>query len=293
MPALDAPMSLSVPEGRDAAPARSWKATLALGFRRDGERTRLAHRAHTGPLRVQKPFFPEGPGVCHVYVLHPPGGLVGGDSLELTLDVGPGAHALVTTPAAGKIYRSPAEPSRQVVEAQVGEAGTLEWLPQETIAFDQAHAHLQTRLHLARGARAAAWEILCLGRPAALEAFARGSVHNHVELYVDGQPRLVERSHFAGGTPQLHEPWGLSGRAALGTFFVHPASTEGLEAARTVCHGRFGRALTSATLVDGTLVCRALDDDATQVRERFIRTWHTLRPTTLGRTATAPRIWAT
>jgi len=77
-----------------------WHAALELGFAAASGATRLARRKHRGPLVVQRPFLPEGPGVAHVYVLHPPGGLVGGDELTLDVEVDAGAHALVTTPAA-------------------------------------------------------------------------------------------------------------------------------------------------------------------------------------------------
>ena len=82
------------------ADAGGWRAELSLGFTAepvvDGPRdgapaaplTRLTTRAHRGPLVVQRPFYPEGPGVPHVYLLHPPGGIVGGDSLRVEVSVG-------------------------------------------------------------------------------------------------------------------------------------------------------------------------------------------------------------
>ena len=117
-------------------PAQGWPAELHLGFARDAARTALVERRHLGPLRVQRPFYPEGEGVCHVYLLHPPGGLVAGDDLQVSARVEPGAHALLTTPAAAKLYRSRAAsgPARQVQRFEVQGDGILEWLPQESIA---------------------------------------------------------------------------------------------------------------------------------------------------------------
>ena len=83
-----------------------WRARLDLELSKSNNRTILSHQKHHGPLQVQKPFYPERSGTCHVYILHPPGGVVGGDHLNIYVDVNSNAHALITTPAAGKFYRS-------------------------------------------------------------------------------------------------------------------------------------------------------------------------------------------
>src|SRR6187551_1093438 len=115
----------------------SWQARLELGFRATAGRTVLAHRRHIGPLMVQRPFYPEG-GICHVYLLHPPGGIVGGDSLELQVDAGQGSHALITTPAATKFYRAGPHPRAVLRQNLLVKDAVLEWLPQEAIVFDGA-----------------------------------------------------------------------------------------------------------------------------------------------------------
>src|SRR5262245_10241542 len=89
-----------------------WEASLDLKFAARGARTVLARRASVGPLVVQRPFYPEG-GVAHVYLVHPPGGVVGGDQLRLSVLAEEGAHALLTTPAATKFYRSDGRVARQ------------------------------------------------------------------------------------------------------------------------------------------------------------------------------------
>src|SRR6478735_7509296 len=102
------------------ARAAGWRATLTLGFERRAERTVLARREHDGPLVVQKSLHPEGPGTCHAIVVHPPSGLVGGDELELRVGVGRDAHALLTTPGAGRFYRSAGATASQSVTLDVG-----------------------------------------------------------------------------------------------------------------------------------------------------------------------------
>jgi len=130
-----------------------WKAELALGFERRGAKSVLAARRHDGPLALQKPLYPEGEGVCHAIVLHPPGGIAGGDELEIAARVGEGAHALLTTPGAGKWYRSAGAWARQSLGFEVARGACLEWLPQETIVFDGALAGMRSEVRL-EGARA-------------------------------------------------------------------------------------------------------------------------------------------
>ena len=115
---------------------------------------------------MQRPFFPEGREVCHVYLLHPPGGIVGGDRLQVEARVGAGAHALLTTPAATKVYRSAGPAAAQEAELVVARDGVLEWLPQETIVYDGADVALATRARLERGARFLGLDLLCFGLPA-------------------------------------------------------------------------------------------------------------------------------
>src|SRR5712671_2379682 len=201
-----------------------WGASLALTFARAGDdATMLATRRHVGPLAVQRPFYPEGRGVCHVYILHPPGGIVGGDRLRVDVGVGAGAHALLTTPAATKVYRSAGARAQQRQHLHIAAGATLEWLPQETILFDGAHVDLGTRVDLAAGGRFLGIETLCFGLPARAEGFARGRCRQSLELWQDGRPLLCERGRFDGDAPVSAARWGLAGAPVLGTLLSAPA----------------------------------------------------------------------
>lgn len=148
----------------------SWHGHLKLDYRFDGQRT-LAHDLHHGPLRVLQRLYPEGDRVCHHVLVHPPGGIVGGDVLEIDASLAPGSHALITTPGATRFYRSPHALAEQSLTARVADGARLEWLPLETIAYRGCRAENRMRFELAPGAEMMGWDVLALGLPAANELF--------------------------------------------------------------------------------------------------------------------------
>ena len=151
-----------------------WKAELSLGFRFTDYRTVLAEKRFSGPLVVQKPLYPEGGAVCHAIVVHPPAGIVGGDQLSLRVNAGCKTAVLLTTPGAGKWYRSAGAWASQKLRFEV--AGSLEWLPQETIVFDGALADMGCEVNLGDESTYIGWEILCFGRAGSGERFSKGRV---------------------------------------------------------------------------------------------------------------------
>lgn len=275
-----------------------WAAELDLSFVRSGARTALRGRSHVGPLRVQRPFYPEGDAVCHVYVLHPPGGLVAGDRLQIRVQIARGAHALLTTPAAGKLYRS-ANGERRAGQQQslrVAAGGVLEWLPQETIAFDGARSELRTRVELEGDARFVGWEVLCLGRPAAGERFTHGEVRPSLELVRDGRVVYLERGAYRAGSAVMDAAWGLAGQPVVGTLLWAAAGAGAqVEGAREVI-AQYALEPEARAAVSGwgdVLIARYLGPRAESARELFASIWSALRPALLGRAPNAPRIWRT
>jgi urease accessory protein len=265
--------------------AQSWRAELELEFEARGARTVLAGRRHDGPLVVQKPLYPEGEGVCHAIVVHPPAGVAGGDELFLDARCGGGAHALLTTPGAGKWYRSSGPWASQRLAFDV--SGALEWLPQETIVFDGARARLETEIRLQGDARYLGWEILCLGRTGAGEKFSRGELRLSTKLYRDGRLLWLERGRLEGGGALLESPAGLQGRPVCGTLVAASAFPMiDLAACREV-------ESLAVTQLPGVLVARYLGDSSEAAKRALREAWTILRPSLFGRDAQAPRIWST
>ena len=266
---------------------KGWKAQLELEFAKQGEKTLLVKRKQFGPLTVQRPFYPEG-GVCHVYVLHPPGGIVGGDQLHFSIHAQENAHALITTPAAGKFYRSSGEQATQQVNINVDNHAMLEWLPQETIIYDGANVSSTVNIALAPQARFIGWEILSLGRPASGEGFDCGVAQMNWRIYCQHRPLFLERLQLDAHA--FSARWGLSGLSACGTLFATPVSAKSLEAVRDLIGDTAGRGVTQ---IDDMLICRAIDSRSDKLRNFFEQVWKIVREDTLERTMCSPRIWAT
>jgi urease accessory protein len=272
-----------------------WSARLELDFERVGAQTVVARRRHSGPLLIQRPFL-ERDGGCQVYLIHPPGGVVGGDELTLELSLGSRARTLVTTPAATKLYASKSAVSRLSQRCRVAPEAVLELLPQETILYDGARAHATTCVQLEAGSQFLGWEVLCLGRDAV--GFSAGEFVQQWQLEREGRVLWAERSLLEGGSRLLHARWGLAGRRVLGTLVSSGAENVSLDDLRGAAE-RLAAALgpvddwLSVTRLGEVLVCRYLGYSAETAKRFFSALWALLRPALSGRTAVPPRIWAT
>ena len=272
-------------------PETSWKASIDLELANRVDRTVISQYQHHGPLLVQKPFYPEGP-VCHVYLLHPPGGIVGGDNLNIGISVKNAGHCLITTPGAGKFYRSNGRDAAQQVNISVNNYCAMEWFPQETILFDACHATTRTNIQLSPQAKFIGWELTCFGRPAADERFSQGYYRQQFELWRNSKPILLERTHLQGDEETLIAHWGLKGFTIMATLVATPFNKDDLKKVRE-CIELKDNDLLSFTLIDDVLVCRYLGTQAEVAKQRLIEVWKIIRPAIMQRPACIPRIWAT
>lgn len=280
-----------------------WRAELELVAVKSGGQTVLMRSRHLGPLRVQRPFIEES-GACQVYVLHPPGGIVGGDTLDVQVCATRRANLLLTTPGAGKFYRSTGKLAEQGLRLRVEAGSSIEWLPQESIVFDGAVAASRSRIDLVGDAQVIWWEVTCLGRPASSEQFTRGAFSQSLELFHEGRPLLLERSRCLGGEPALAAAWGYQGQPVFATLVAHPVPPSALPAVRALLEAqtlgsneRFGVTLlpvaSSGSAAATTLVCRYLGPSAMRAKHLFTLLWEHLRGLVVGLKAEAPRVWHT
>lgn len=281
-----------------------WSARLDLRFDAQGDGlTRLVHNRHEGPLRLLR-SLPQPDGSAQAVIVHPPGGLVGGDTLELALSLGPRARVLCTTPGAQKWYRAERSGARAQTRLQAQDEAHLEWLPQPTLVFEGAQVDQALQIDLDAQARSIGWECVVLGRAARAERVTRGQVRLSLALSRAGR-LLWEEQMVADAADRLFvSPLGWGGRiAACSVWACGPesrvaellpqwrAQLEAGLAESAALQQRLTGAATSP--VAGLLVARLLADDAQPLMLLAERLWTVARPVLLDRTGQPPRIWAT
>lgn len=193
-----------------------WHARLQLDYRMEEGRC-VGRFEHDGPLRILQSLYPEGGSICHNVVVHPPGGLVGGDTLEINVRVGTGAHGLVTTPGATRFYRSEGETALQTTSLTLEPQARLEWLPLEALCYSGCVAENRVRLALAPGSELIGWDVTALGLPASALPFVRGRLLQHIEM----PGHWLERGLIDASDARLMDgPLGLAGQRSLATLFL-------------------------------------------------------------------------
>ncbi|MGF6177418.1 urease accessory protein UreD [Ensifer sp. 4252] len=273
--------------------ADGWHAELELWFANSHGKTRLMRRRHCGPLAVQRAFHPEDDGSAHVYILHPPGGVAGGDVLDIASHLAPSSRVVLTTPGATKFYRSERGMSVQRTLIDVGAGGTCENLPQETILFEGADASISTRIMLGDDAVYAGWDLISLGRPAAGERFARGRFRQRIEIARCGEIIWFEQMAFSDAPEVLTAPFIFAGHPIMGTMvYAGPALENTVEHIRDHL-GEAARGVFSVSQLERVIVCRYLGQRMSEAKRLFLQAWSVLRERGLMKKAVAPRIWAT
>ncbi len=270
-----------------------WVGELSFELKNTTGRTEIGGLRHRGPLRVQRPFYPEQNGTSHIYLLHPPGGVVGGDQLRLEIHATENSLALLTAPSATKLYRSLGNWANIKNYLHVESGATLEWFPHETIAFNGTKTELCTVAELEGDGQFVGWEILCLGRPAAKEKFTYGSVVQRLEIYRDGHPLFIDRLAIHTGSSLLTASWGLAEQPIVGMLALSGKHDGLLSKAQSFVNEFMSqedrRSLFACTELEGVLVLRYLGPSAADCSRLFCAFWKEFRPHLSNRTAVSPR----
>lgn len=275
----------------------TWHATLKLDYRAENSRT-VARHQHQGPLRVLQSLYPEGDGVCHNVLVHPPGGLVGGDTLDMAITAGHNAHGLVTTPGATRFYRSEGTLALQKTHIDLTDNARLEWLPLEAICYNQCHAENRLVLNLAPQAEFMGWDVTALGLPGAGLPFEQGQFRQHLELPGIWLERGLIR---ADDTRLMNGPLGLAGQRCLASlFFISGGKLDkarrdhGLELARALIAAHALHPTAGVTCPNGqVMVVRCLAPLVEPAMGLLREVWSAWRQHFWQMPATQPRIWST
>ena len=270
-----------------------WDASLKLLFDSRSNKTILARRQHYGPLVLQKILYPEGPNPAHGVIIHPPGGVAGGDNLQLTVQMQTESSALLTTPGATKWYKSAGRRASQQIEMTIDDNGQLEWLPQENIVFDGADVALNTQVNLSETAVFAGWEVVCLGRQASGERWTSGRFRQKLLIKREGRLIWNESALLVPDSGVLRSMAGLRNQVVFGSFVVAAGTTpaeilqscQGINIDSSADYG--------VSALPDIFTARYIGPCAQEAKIYFEKLWHCLRPWYGKRSAVRPRIWAT
>ena len=273
----------------------TWHASLQLDYTCESNRS-VARYLHQGPLRILQSLYPEGDAICHNVLVHPPSGLVGGDTLDMQVSVGPGAHGLVTTPGATRFYRSEAGLATQQVKAHVAAGGRLEWLPLEAIAYNGCDALNRAVFDLAPGAEMMAWDITALGLPAADLPFEQGQFRQHIEV----AGAWLERGTLnAEDTRLMNSPLGMAGQRCMaslvfasGSALAPERTDRALALARECIEASTLRLSAGATSPHPQIMVLRVLSPVTEPTVQLLReVWAAWRHEMWGLSGTLPRLW--
>ncbi len=273
-----------------------WLAELHLRFARKRMRTVLIENRHFGPLLVQKAIYPEGEQICHVVIVHPPGGIAGGDELTVEIDLEANTSAVVTTPAAAKWYKAPRRKCRQTTTIRLEKGSTLDWLPQENIFYNATHVESTFKLQIEPGATAIGWDIGLLGRQASGEEWLEGSLR-FVTLIerTDGLPLWVERLRLDATSSLREACQGLCGFNVFGTLWAIGSGCTATVAEELASDLPLEAGMRAGvtSLPEGILLVRGLAHDVERLRQMMMDCWLRLRPHVHGLPSNRLRLWAT
>ena len=274
----------------------AWRADLKLDYTLESQRT-VVRYLHQGPLRILQSLYPEGDQICHNVLVHPPGGLVGGDTLDIQVTVAEGAHGLVSTPGATRFYKSGGHPALQQVVAHLAVNAKLEWLPLEAIAYNDCEATNRAIFNLAPSAELITWDVTALGLPSSDMAFTQGHFQQHIEI-----PGVwLERGNIRGeDTRWLNSPLGLAGGKCLASLVFASGSaidsdrtTQALEAAREVIESHPLRLQAGITCAHPqVIVLRVMSPLVEPTMDLLKKVWAVWRHTLWALPSRPPRIWS-
>ncbi len=281
----------------DAIKPAHWLANLILNFSEKNGRSYLAKKQHSGPLVIQKTLYPEGESICHGIIIHPPGGVAGGDELILNVSMQSNASALLTTPGAGKWYKANGATASQHLQFDLTDQSSLEWLPQENILFDGSIVNFSADIQLGIDAKYAGWEILCFGRQAKGETWQTGKLKQKLVIKRVDKTIWQESAHLQANDRFFHSKIGLSSNVVSASFVIAagvvPAELFAQCQQFEIDNASDSTAKFGVSALPEVFSARYIGMSAQSARHYFEGLWQLLRPWYASRSATRPRIWNT
>ena len=270
-----------------------WHGVVKLTYSKQNQKTQPIQSYSQAPYKLQRPFYPQGKAICYTTILHTAGGIVGGDQLSQSIQLQPSTHAVITTAAASKIYRSNGLTASQQINMEVGEKACLEYLPRETIVFNASQYQQQLQVNLASTATWLSWEILRFGRSARGEQFLQGNWRSRTEVWQNGRLIWVDSPWLPAGEAIWKSPHGLGGYPLVGTlvWVGKPLSSEQITEIRNLWQETETSGEAGTTALMSGVLCRYRGNSRGEVINWFTNIWRLLRQWDGKETPVTPRVW--
>ena len=268
----------------------SWCGQVDLTYGYHQQQTKVNSAFAQAPFKIQRPFYPEGKQICHSVILHTAGGIVAGDRLVQKIHLQPQAQVLITTPAASKIYRSQGKIAAQNITINLEANSYLEYLPQETIVFNQAQFQQKLRVELGEDATWLSWEIIRFGRTARQEIFDTGVWRNYTEIWQQGKPLWIDRQYFPGEL--FFAANGLNGKPVIANLICvgRDMKPDTINAIRELkINSKIS--ITGVTQLQMGLLCRYHGYSVADAKPWLIQIWQLLRQLHDKPQPAIPRVW--
>jgi urease accessory protein len=276
-------MSASAPLHRETFDANRAIGKIELAVDAAFGRTRRKRVHEAGSLRVRFPNHDRADGLDAV-IVNTAGGMTGGDRFGIDVSVEPRASLTMTTAAAEKIYRSLGPETEIAVKLDVGSGGTLAWLPQETIVFNQIRLRRRIDINLERGAHLLLAEAVVFGRAAMGEAVSQGTLADCWRVRVGGTPVFAETLRLDGAIADILARRAVAaGAIAVATVLKIPGNDDDVAAVRALAESFSGEVGISAW--NGHAVVRFVASGCDVLRRDLTTVLRTLNAVPL------PRLW--
>lgn len=256
-------------------------ARAAFALRAGAVRLTDLHQAGSGKAMLPRVAGP----VPEVVFLNTSGGLTAADRLSFAVTVGAGARVAATTQTAERAYAAEGAAAEVSVTAEVGRGARLDWLPQETILYEDARLSRHTRIQLAEDASCLLCESLVLGRHAMGEEPRRAALDDRRLITRAGRPVWAEALRLDGAAlARQADPALLAGARAMAVVaLVAPGAEDAAGPLRQVLDEPGCTAAASGW--DGRLLVRLMARDGWPLRRQLARVIRVLSGRPL------PRVW--
>tara|TARA_Y100000813_G_scaffold192564_1_gene170793 strand:- start:4446 stop:5261 length:816 start_codon:yes stop_codon:yes gene_type:complete len=261
-----------------------------ISFESKDEKTYLKDLYQENPVKILFPKKLSNEIITAAFVTTS-GGIVGGDKLDIIVKTCKKSEVQLYQQAAEKVYKNHKKPSIINISLTSEEGSWLEWLPQETILFENSNYIKKNSLHVNTNGRLMVGEMLFLGRHAMGEINTKGTIREIWEIFFDDRLIWLDNFYIDDMDYIVKHPAGLNGANAFASIVYTSANVLNyIDEARKIIK-EFKNIRIGITVIDNVFICKMLSCDQYLLRKYYGIIWAKFRKLFGNYQATLPRLW--